>query len=148
MLGRNKEVSMKNDLKIEVEGYVEDKIGTLCFSYVDKEDNVVGYFDVNRNGKMHFFVGDSDYKSRILPDLSKISGREINDDIDELDYFLKEDKDRWNRTKEFIERKNLEIKYREDKDIEYEEEEKDLEIKYYKDNSMNDDDEEEYHKSR
>ena len=105
---------MKNNLIVEVEGYVENEIGTLCVSYIDDLDNVVGYFDVNKKGVMHFFVDESNYKSQVVKSISKVADRDIADNIDQLDYYLGEDKTRWERAKKYIEENNFEIKYRED----------------------------------
>ena len=112
---------MKNDLIVEVEGYVENEIGTLCVSYIDTLDNVVGYFDVNKKGVMHFFVDESDYKSQIVKSISKVADRDVSDSVDQLDYYLSEDKTRWDRAKKYIEDNNFEIKYREDKLMDYDE---------------------------
>ena len=107
-----------NELKIKVVGYSDKGIADLYLYYLDKEENIVATIAVNNQGDLVGNIFDNKYNELIISDINKLTG--FNFGVEE-EYYINNNENVWNNTKKYISDKNLEITYKTDLDLEYEE---------------------------
>ena len=133
---------MKEDIDFEVVGSIVTEenglkdtgidVGTayidINYKYNDGNENdrvswYAGTITVFRNGYIRCIIEDDEYSDLIYKDYVTIKG----DNKEEKSYYIRsEDKDgsRWSRLRDFLIQNNLEIKYKEDLEIDVKKKEK------------------------
>ena len=106
------------NLKIKVIGYADKETSDLYLYYMDKNEDIVATIAVNDQGDLVGNIFNPEYNELIVSDINKLTG--YNFGIEE-DYYITGNENVWNNTKKFISDKNLEITYKTDLDLEYEE---------------------------
>ena len=106
------------NLKIKVIGYEDEGLSDLYLYYLDKNENIVASLAINSQGDLVGNIFNSEYNKVIASDINKLTG--YNFGIED-EYYINNNENVWNNTKKFISDKNLEITYKTELDLEYEE---------------------------
>ncbi len=106
------------NLKIKVIGYEDEGLSDLYLYYLDNNENIVATLAINSQGDLVGNIFNPKYNNIIVSDINKLTG--YNFGIED-EYYINNNENVWNNTKKFISDKNLEITYKTDLDLEYEE---------------------------
>ena len=106
------------DLKIKVIGYEDEGLSDLYLYYLDNNENIVATLAINSQGDLVGNIFNPKYNKIIVSDINKLTG--YNFGIED-EYYINNNENVWNNTKKFISDKNLEITYKTELDLEYEE---------------------------